>query len=109
MDDLEEMAQRILMISKGIIVYDGSFNGLRNITGNLLRLTVTVEDRTNLLFEGGELISAANGVCEFEVDTAHTPIKHLLKQLSDADGVKDIEIKKSPIEQVIAGLYAAWK
>ena len=59
--------------------------------------------------DGGELIKAENGVYEFEVDVAKCPIKHYLRQLSDADGVTDVEISKAPIEQVIAGLYAAWK
>ena len=109
MDDLEKMAQRILMISKGLIVYDGSFDGLREITGNLTRFTVTMNGDSSLSLDGGDLISAANGVYEFEVDVTRNPIKNLLRQLSDADGVRDVEINKAPIEQVIAGLYAAWK
>jgi len=109
MDDLEEMAQRILMISGGKVAYDGSFDGLRDITGNLTRFTVTMDPNSKLSLSGGKLISADKGVFEFEVDVALTPIKHLLRQLSDTDGVKDVEIKKAPIEQVIAGLYASWK
>ena len=109
MDDLEEMAQRILMISKGIIVYDGNFDGLRDITGNLTRFTVTMDREAVLNLHGGELISVANGIYEFEVDVSKIPIQNLLRQLSDAGGVKDVEISKAPIEQVIAGLYAAWK
>ena len=109
MDDLEEMAQRILMITGGKIAYDGSFDGLRDITGNLTRFTVTMDGGSALTLDGGTLISSDNGVYEFEVDVTKTPIKHLLKQLSDTDGVKDVGIAKAPIEKVIAGLYAAWK
>jgi len=109
MDDLEEMAQRIIMISGGKIAYDGDFDGLRKITGNLTRFTVTMESDAALSLAGSKLISAANGIYEFEIDITKIPIKHLLKQLSDADGIKDVEINKAPIEQVIAGLYTAWK
>jgi ABC-2 type transport system ATP-binding protein len=109
MDDLEEMAQRIMMISSGKIAYDGSFDGLRDITGNLTRFTVTMDGDNPLNLDDGKLINSANGVYEFEVDVTKTPIKSLLKQLSEADGIKDVEINKAPIEQVIAGLYAAWK
>ena len=109
MDDLEEMAQRILMISNGKIAYDGSFNGLRDITGNLTRFTVTMDGNRELSLEGGKLIRAENGVYEYEVDVSLIPIKLLLRQLSEADGIKDVEINKAPIEQVIAGLYAAWR
>ena len=109
MDDLEEMAQRILMISGGKIAYDGDFGGLREITGNLTRFTMTTGGGGVPEFEGGKLISGDGGVYEFEVDVTKTPMKRLLKELSDIDGIKDVEIKKAPIEQVIAGLYAAWK
>jgi ABC-2 type transport system ATP-binding protein len=108
MDDLEEMAQRILMISNGKIAYDGSFDGLRDITGNLTRFTVTTNGNA-LSLDGGKQISADKGVYVFEVDVTKTPIKSLLKQLSEADGVKDVEISKAPIEQVIAGIYHSWK
>ena len=109
MDDLEEMAQRILMIANGKIAYDGSFDGLRGITGNLTRFTVTMDGDFEISLDGGKLINAANGIYEFEVDVTKNPIKYLLKQLSDSNGVKDVEINKAPIEQIIAGLYAAWK
>jgi len=109
MDDLEEMAQRILMISGGKIVYDGDFNGLRDIAGNLSRFTVTVDGNSMPALDGGTLISGENGVYEFEVDVTKNPIKQLLRELSDTDGIKDVEINKAPIEQVIAGLYTAWK
>ena len=120
MDDLEEMARRVLMISGGRIVYDGDFDGLRDITGNLTRFIVTMDGESggtgaanaggvSLALDGARLISADNGVYEYEADVTKVPIKFLLKQLSDADGVKDVEIKKAPIEQVIASLYTAWK
>jgi len=109
MDDLEEMAQRVLMISNGSIVYDGGFDGLREITGNLTRLVVTMDGSAGLSLDGGKLIKLENGVYEYEVDLAGLPIRHYLKLLSATDGVKDVEISKAPIEQVIAGLYATWK
>ena len=109
MDDLEEMAQRILMISNGRIAYDGGFDGLRAITGSLTRVTVTMSGACVPSFSGGSLISAKNRIYEFEVDVSKNPIQLLLKQLSESDGIQDVQINKAPIEQVIAGLYGAWK
>jgi len=109
MDDLEEMAQRILIVSNGKIAYDGSFNGLRDITGNLTRFTVTTGGVSPLMLDGGTLINENNNIYEYEVDVSVTPIRSLLRQLSETNGIRDVEINKAPIEQVIAGLYAAWK
>ncbi|MBD5529186.1 MAG: ATP-binding cassette domain-containing protein [Lachnospiraceae bacterium] len=108
MDDLEEMAQRILMISNGKLAFDGSFDGLREITGNLTHFTVTTDGRRPDL-EGCKLLSEKHGVFEFEVDLSRLSIKVLLEQLSHADGIMDVEIRKAPIEQVITQLYQAWK
>ena len=109
MDDLEEMAERILMISSGKIAFDGSFDRLRSITGNLTRVIVTMDQGFAPGIENGRLLSSENGVFEFEIDLADTPVRVLLNQLSLTEGVRDVEIRKAPIEQVIAGLYKAWE
>ncbi len=109
MDDLEEMAQRILMISGGRIAYDGIFDGLREITGSPARFVLTMDGGFVPSLESGRLISYENGVYEFEADITKFPIRKLLRQLSDMDGIKDVEIHKASIEHVIAGLYASWK
>jgi len=108
MDDLEEMAERIMMIAGGKLVYDGTFDGLRNITGDRTRIAVTMDGDCTPTLEGGQLLSSENGVYAFEVDLSQTPVRHLLAELSRTDGVRDVEISKAPIEQVIAGLYKSW-
>ena len=108
MDDLEEMARRILMISDGKLAFDGSFDGQRDITGNLTHFTVTTDGRMPEL-EGCRLLGGKHGVFEFEVDLSGLSMKTLLGMLSRAEGILDVEIRKAPIEQVIAQLYQAWK
>ena len=106
MDDLEEMAKRILMISGGRIAYDGDFDGLRAITGSLTHLTVTTSGTDEPLLDGATLLGAKEGVYEFEVDITRYSMQLLLQQLSACRGINDVEIRKAPIEQVIAKLYA---
>jgi len=43
MDDLEEMAQRIIMVSNGKIAYDGDFDGLRTLVGDITETEVVVK------------------------------------------------------------------
>ena len=109
MDDLEEMAKRILMISNGKVAYDGSFDGLRDITGNITRFTVAMNNDSVPTLNGGKLIRAENRVYEYEVDVSKYPVQTLLKNLFDSNNIQDIQINKAPIEQVIANLYTEWK
>jgi ABC-2 type transport system ATP-binding protein len=109
MDDLEEMARRILLITHGRIAFDGSFDSLRKTVGGLCRVTITMKNGTVPQLTCGNLISADRGIYEFEVDTTKMPVKAVLAEISAAEGVEDIEFKKAPIEQVIAELYTSWK
>ncbi|GHU73331.1 daunorubicin ABC transporter ATP-binding protein [Clostridia bacterium] len=109
MDDLEEMARRVLMIADGKIAFDGDFDGLRRITGNLSRVRVSLADGVSTPnIDGGSLISSERGVFEYEVDFEKTSVTSMLARLSQTGGVRDLEIQKAPIEQVIAQLYKRW-
>ncbi len=108
MDDLEEMARRILMISKGRLAYDGDFDGLRLLTGNMTHFTVTTDGGLPEL-AGCRLLGGQHGVFEYEADLSRTSIRLLLEMLSHVDGIRDVEIRRAPIEQIIAQLYQAWK
>ena len=108
MDDLEEMARRILMISQGKLAYDGYFDGLRDLTGNLTVFRVTTDGGRPRL-EGCRLLGEEHGVFEFEADLSQVSVSVLLERLSRTDGIRDVEIRKAPVEQVIAQLYESWR
>ncbi len=108
MDDLEEMARRILMISQGKLAYDGDFDGLRDLTGNLTVFRVTTDGGRPRL-EGCRLLGEEHGVFEFEADLSQVSVSVLLERLSRTDGIRDVEIRKAPVEQVIAQLYESWR
>ncbi len=134
MDDLEEMAQRIVLLSRGQIAFDGSFDELRQLTGNLCRIRLVFQGsgtgmgadlgssgqsqgRLADLMNGGgvgggknvRLLAANGNSCEYEFDTAEVPVKDMLRQIAQLEGVIDIEISKAPIEQIVAELYTKWR
>ena len=109
MDDLEEMAQRIMMISQGKLAYDGNFDGLREITGNLTRIKLVTANGTIPDFSKGQLIKEEKGVFEYDIDLHQTPIQQVMATLSTIPQIKDVQILKTPIEQVIAKLYHSWQ
>lgn len=49
MDDLEEMAKRILLISDGRPTFDGSFDELRKTVGSLCHVLLTIDKEILLL------------------------------------------------------------
>lgn len=148
MDDLEEMAQRIVLLSRGQIAFDGSFDQLRELTGSLCRIRLVFQGSgmgmgvdsgagwgvgsgsdsgsgvdsgssrqsqgrlADLMNGGGKsvrLLAANHNSCEYEFDTAEVPVKDMLRQIAQLEGIIDIEISKAPIEQIVAELYTKWR
>ena len=90
MDDLEEMARRILLISKGKIAFDGGFDELRNELECTKRAIVKFNNGTQQV-----------------VDYKNT--NKLLGKLSKMDGVVDVIFTQTSLEEGLANLFVKWK
>lgn len=110
MDDLEEMAQRIILINKGRIAFDGDFDELRNVMGGFYRIVLTTaKEEIPLSIPGMRLLKTEGGVHEYEFDRNVLGIHKVMGLLSDFPQILDMEIKKAPIEDVVANLYLSWR
>lgn len=108
MDDLEAMAQRIILLSAGKIAFDGDFQALRKVQGSFTRLLVTGPD-TPPLWPGMEWIASKDGVHEYAFHQGDADFSSVLKTLAGTPGITDLEMRKAPIEEVVASLYLSWK
>jgi ABC-2 type transport system ATP-binding protein len=90
MDDLEEMARRIILVSDGRIAFDGSFAALRDALGLSRRAVITFHDgsRRQINYE----------------DTGR-----LLRDLSGLENIEDISFTQTALEEGLANLFAQWK
>lgn len=110
MDDLEEMAQRVVLLNKGNIAFDGDFNELRDVMGGFYRILITTQPGMSpLSLLDMKLLKSENDVHEYEFDRTKLPIHEVLGNLSKFSQIRDVEIKKAPIEDVVANLYLSWK
>ncbi len=108
MDDLEEMAKRMLLISHGRIAFDGSFHELRKVAGCLCRVVLTMQGENIPHLACAKLRSANQGICEYEVGTKIS-FQTVLSEIATIPDVIDIEIKKAPLEQMIVEMYNQWR
>ena len=90
MDDLEEMARRILLVSNGRIAFDGGFEALRNDLGCTKVAVVNFNDGTRR-------------------EIAYQDTKRMLKDLSELDGIADIGFKQTSLEEGLVNLYTKWR
>lgn len=109
MKDIEELCNRIIIIDKGRILYDGSLEGIKYRFGN----TKTIIIPSNVELDKTELESKFNGVSVEEKDD-HKAIKFSLNEVDLDDmlmylintyHIKDFKIEDISIEDITKKLY----
>ncbi len=108
MDDLTEMANRILLINKGQLAFDGDYAHLMQTAGDhrLIRLTLPGEAPSlpGAVYQGFE-----DGKHIYRYDAAATSAQQLFGAIAQLPYVQDVEMGHEAIEQLIARLYQGWK
>ena len=109
MEDIEALTDRILLIGKGRLLYDGALGTLRSRYDSLRRLELQYEgtDVSAPLPEpaGTRLISKKDNHAVYEVDTGVIGISAALRLLGETLDIRDMSAGSRPIEEIIASLY----
>ena len=112
MDDLTEMARRILLINRGHLSFDGSYDELMRMAGDyrLVKLSLTGPgaDAAPPTLPGAEFVGREEGKYVYRYDAGKVSVEALFAALSGIPGVLDLELSREGIETVIAGLYRRW-
>lgn len=110
MNDIEALAERILLIGKGRILYDGGFNSLRNRFGTNKTVTVDyMENNRPFEINGTKLLSWTPERADFYVDTRQTKVSDVISILSEKLELLDVTVENPPIEEIIVQLYKEYE
>jgi len=104
--DIEALADRILMIGKGTLLYDGSLSDLRGRYGT--RKTITVDykrDARPVDIPGAECLSRSVNRAVYTFDSDRINITDLINRLSAGGKLADVEIGSPPVDELILKLY----
>lgn len=108
MDDLTEMANRILLINRGEIAFDGDYEKLIRMTGDNRILKLRAKGDVPAP-EGAIYMGTEEGKHIYHYDAEQTPVSQIFGSISRISSVEDVELGHEAIEQVIARLYENWK
>lgn len=109
MDDLAEMAHRVVLLSNGRIAFDGTFEALRqnNSFNRLVRVQTSSPVPPKL--NSALLVESRDSMHTYAFEPEKTPVQEVLRELSMIPDVSDVELAAEPLEAVIAGLYRSWR
>jgi ABC-2 type transport system ATP-binding protein len=105
--DIEHVAQRVIVINHGTLIYDDSVDAMRRSL--LRRKLVEVQlagDVEELAIAGTEVERLTEHGFRLVVDTERRSVREVLDELLDAHEVDDISVVDPPLEDVIGRIYA---
>jgi ABC-2 type transport system ATP-binding protein len=107
LDDVEHLAQRIIVINHGDIVFDNSMDELKSYWGVKKNVRISTQLRLpDLQKEGLEWkkrISERDA--ELELDISVLPLDEFIRLVQEETVISDLSITEPPIESVIKQLY----
>jgi len=105
MADVQALCKRVIVIDRGVILYDG---GLRELSARYSphqTINVVLSDSDGDLSAYGEVLSAENGRISIKVAKADTSA--VAARLLSAFQVSDLTIEDPPVEDVIEQVFAS--
>ena len=106
MGDVEALTDRVMLIGKGRLLYDGSFSSVKAKYNTINVLIIDYDAQQEIVLpEHTTLISCENGRAMLSVKTERMPVSQVISMLSQTLTVYDITIQSRPIEEIIAEIY----
>jgi ABC-2 type transport system ATP-binding protein len=105
MDDIEALCARVIVISDGAILSDGSLDDLRRRVSRERWLTVDL-DREEEIGDPDAIVIRREGhrVC-LAFDPEKVPPAEMIRRVTSRHAVRDLFVENPPIETLIARLY----
>jgi ABC-2 type transport system ATP-binding protein len=104
--DIEHVAERVIVISSGTVIYDDSVAVMRRTLLSTKLVEIGLErPAPRLDLDGVSVLAQTDSSARLSVDTERTSIRDVLGTVLDACAVSDISVVDPPLEQVIAKIY----
>jgi len=107
MNDIEALTNRIILIGKGKLLYDGSFKEIKKKFKNYLTIDVELfEAEENFSMQGYEVLSNETGIVKLKPkENKEFNIVDFTKTVYNKYKVKDINVHHLNLEEIIYHLY----
>ena len=106
MQDIEQTCNRIIIIDKGSLMYDGSLHDIRSKYGTARRLIAEFNEETNVSpIENVDIGEMKDRKISFSFDNNIVDVNRLMHEILDNYNVRDITVAEPEIESIIQKMY----
>ncbi|MGH7881303.1 MAG: ABC transporter ATP-binding protein [Candidatus Dormibacteraceae bacterium] len=105
--DIEQVAQRVMVINHGRLIYDDRVSQLRHALLSSKVIEVRFERPVeSVSISGAQLVKHSDQGATLVVDTEASSIRGVLDKLLDGYPVADISVTDPPLEEVVSHIYS---
>lgn len=107
LEDVEQLARRVIVVNHGEIVFDDSISTLRGFLGAKKTVRITTESEADWThIRGVSILNLESETeAELELDTDILPLKEFISLVNERHTIMDMAIDALPIERIIKELY----
>ncbi len=106
MNDIDTLAERIILIGKGQILLDGALTELKRKFATHKTITVDYSELySDINIEGIRILSQENQRLSLSVPLDRFNVSEVIGQLSQQMEIMDVSVENRPIEEIIVDLY----
>ena len=109
MQDIEALTDRIILIGKGKILLDSSFQELKNRISSQKTLTVDYIGPTPLVNPDWSIVDSREGRLSIRFDSAHYSVSDVIAHISQNSAIRDVSVSGITSEEMVAGLYTEFR
>jgi ABC-2 type transport system ATP-binding protein len=105
--DIERVCDRVIVIHRGRLLWDGTLADLRRSYLTAKRITLWTEsERLDVGMPGVRIISSHSYRTELEVDAAATSLGSVVDAALRQSAIRDLTVEDAPLDVVIRAMYA---
>jgi len=106
LSDVEKLCERVLIIDRGKLLYDGGLLQLQDRFGGKRKLIVEFSEiYKTVSIEGAELIVHNGQFAEYLFDKQTSTASELIGRLSNKYRIRDLEVREPEIENTVRRIY----
>lgn len=110
MNDIEALAERIILIGKGKILLDGNLSDLKSRFTNSKTLVIDhAENSTDINIPGTIMLDKSTERTTLAIDLNTIGVSEVINQLSTKLEILDLSVESRPVEEIIVDLYKEYE
>ncbi len=106
LSDVEKMCQRVMIIDRGKLLYDGQLESLRQRFGGKRELVVDfADDEQNIDIEGAVVASRTGAQAIYQFERDQISASELIQRISSRYRIRDLSVREPDLEATIRRIY----